>query len=61
MKAQLARRAGGFLWVIPALVLLLVFVYYPIVDNVRLSLYRWNAFSPGPMLVGLDNYQRVCS
>jgi len=41
MKGQLARLTGGYLWILPALVLLLVFVYYPIVDNFRLSQTRW--------------------
>jgi len=59
MKGQLARLTGGYLWILPALVLLLVFVYYPIVDNFRLSLYSWNAFRPVPKFVGLNNYQRV--
>ena len=59
MKRQLARRSVGYLWILPALVLLLVFVYYPIVENFRLSLYSWNAFRPVPKFVGLNNYQRV--
>ena len=35
----------------------LVFVYYPIVDNIRLSLFSWSAFSAKPTFVGLDNYR----
>jgi raffinose/stachyose/melibiose transport system permease protein len=38
---------------------LLVFVYYPIVENFRLSVYKWNAFQPEPKFVGLGNYERV--
>jgi len=38
------------------MVLLLVFVYYPVVENIRLSFYSWDAFSPTPIFVGLDNY-----
>jgi raffinose/stachyose/melibiose transport system permease protein len=38
-------------------VLLLVFVYYPVVENIRLSFYSWNAFSPQPVFIGLDNYR----
>jgi raffinose/stachyose/melibiose transport system permease protein len=49
-------RWRSLAWVLPALVLLLVFVYYPIVDNLRLSLFSWNAFSVAPTFVGLDNY-----
>ncbi len=56
---QRARRRGwrGWLWLTPALVLLGVFVYYPIIDNFRLSLYSWNAFTPVPTYVGLQNYR----
>ncbi|MEU7852426.1 sugar ABC transporter permease [Nonomuraea sp. NPDC049141] len=50
------RRWRTWAWVLPAVVLLLVFVYYPIADNLRLSLFSWNAFSPEPRFVGLDNY-----
>ena len=44
------------LWVAPAVLLLAVFVYFPVIDNLRLSLFRWNAFSPTETWVGLDNY-----
>jgi raffinose/stachyose/melibiose transport system permease protein len=51
------NRWRSWVWVLPALALLLVFVYYPIVENLRLSLYSWNAFSVRPVFVGLDNYR----
>jgi raffinose/stachyose/melibiose transport system permease protein len=50
------QRWRTWLWVLPAVVLLVVFVYYPIVDNIRLSFYSWSAFSAQPAFVGLDNY-----
>jgi raffinose/stachyose/melibiose transport system permease protein len=50
------NRWRTLVWVAPAVALLLVFVYYPIVENVRLSFFSWNAFSPSPIFVGLDNY-----
>ena len=51
----LLNRWRTLVWVTPAVALLLVFVYYPIVENVRLSFFSWNAFSPQPVFVGLDN------
>jgi len=45
--------------VLPALGLVLVFVYYPIVENVRLSFFHWSAFSPRPRFIGLDNYREA--
>ncbi|MDP9221547.1 MAG: sugar ABC transporter permease, partial [Actinomycetota bacterium] len=50
------NRWRTWVWVLPAVVLLVVFVYYPIVDNIRLSFYSWSAFSPKAAFVGLDNY-----
>ncbi len=47
----------GLLLVIPNLILLLVFTYRPLIDNIRLSFYNWNIASTRPAtFVGLDNY-----
>ncbi len=54
-------RWSTLLWVAPAVVLLAVFVYYPVVDNVRLSLFRWDAFSPREIWVGVGNYQDLAA
>jgi raffinose/stachyose/melibiose transport system permease protein len=51
------RRWQTWAWVLPAVVLLLVFVYYPVVENVRLSFFSWDAFNPDPQFVGLQNYE----
>ena len=53
----LLHRWRTLVWVAPAVALLAVFVYYPIVENVRLSFFSWNAFSPVPVFVGLENYR----
>jgi len=54
---RIMRRWQAWVWVAPALVLLGVFVYYPVFENIRLSFYSWDAFSPTPVFVGLDNYR----
>jgi raffinose/stachyose/melibiose transport system permease protein len=56
-----STRWRSLVWVLPAMALLLVFVYYPIVENLRLSLYSWNAFSVQPVFVGLDNYKTAAA
>lgn len=55
------RRWAGWWWLLPALVLLGTFVYYPIVQNFQLSAYSWNAFTTTPRYVGLDNYRTAIS
>ena len=54
---HLVARWRTWTWVLPAVILLCVFVYYPIVENIRLSFYSWSAFSPRAGFVGLDNYR----
>lgn len=41
---------------LPALLFVGVFVYYPVVENVRLSFFQWNAFTTTQRFVGVDNY-----
>ncbi len=40
----------------PNLALLGLFVYRPLVDNIRLSFFDWNIASPTATFVGVDNY-----
>ncbi|WP_460459315.1 carbohydrate ABC transporter permease [Angustibacter peucedani] len=46
-------------FVTPALLLMGVFVVWPVVSAVRMSFYRWRGFGPMDEFVGLRNYQRV--
>jgi sn-glycerol 3-phosphate transport system permease protein len=58
------RRSSGRAWewslaallLLPNLVLLIVFTYRPLLDNIRLSFTDWNISSPVAHPVGLSNY-----
>ena len=41
---------------LPNLVLLVVFTYRPLLDNIRLSFTSWNISSPTATYIGIDNY-----
>jgi raffinose/stachyose/melibiose transport system permease protein len=56
---RVLTRWRPIVWVAPAVVLLVVFVYYPVVENIRLSFFSWNAFARKPRFVGLANYQEM--
>ncbi|MGY1832005.1 carbohydrate ABC transporter permease [Geodermatophilus sp. SYSU D01180] len=43
----------------PALVLMAIFVVYPVYSAARMSFYRWKGFGPMVDFVGLQNYVRV--
>ena len=40
----------------PNLALLLVFIYRPLADNIRLSFFDWNISDPTAQFIGLSNY-----
>ena len=46
-------------FLLPALVVLGVFVIYPIISAGYISLTSWNGFSPVKEFIGLDNYVRL--
>ncbi|WP_063721707.1 carbohydrate ABC transporter permease [Nocardia vinacea] len=58
------RRAGRFvvpyLYLAPALILLVVWIYRPLVQAFELSTYSWNLLPTSPMKpVGTGNYERL--
>jgi len=50
------RGLQPYFYAAPALLVLAVFVYWPIVYSVWLSLHQWDFLMPEPRYVGLDNY-----
>lgn len=39
------NKKTAFLFMLPALVIILIFIYFPILENFVYSLYRWSSFS----------------
>ena len=60
-KPRLTQRQKAkfvdFLFVVPALVLLAVFTYYPVAKLVQISLTDWNLLKPEWNFVGLKNWK----
>ena len=70
MRDAPARRAGaprrisadtvfGYLFVAPLLLLIGLFIYWPLVYSAYLSLFDWNFVSPDWRFVGISNYTRL--
>ncbi|WP_084961752.1 carbohydrate ABC transporter permease [Thermoactinospora rubra] len=53
------RRSLGLAWVLPALVLVGVFVYLPLAQNFGFSTLEWDIYSGAQQYVGLDNYRKL--
>ncbi|MBF0815148.1 sugar ABC transporter permease [Microbacterium paludicola] len=57
--AQWRKRAEIAFFVGPALILFALFVVWPIITAVQMSLYKWRGFGPMVDFVGLGNYISV--
>ncbi|MDP9863814.1 MULTISPECIES: carbohydrate ABC transporter permease [Streptosporangium] len=53
------HRALGLAWVIPALALVGVFVYLPLVQNFGFSTLKWDIYSGSQEYIGLENYRKL--
>ena len=55
------RRATPYFFLLPAILIMTVFVYLPIVQNFYFSLFRWSSIDPNWKFIGLGNYVRIVS
>lgn len=53
------RIVKPYVYILPALLPLLVFVYYPLFQSLQISFLDWNMVSPNPKWVGLANYTNL--
>ncbi|MBP9041018.1 MAG: sugar ABC transporter permease [Anaerolineaceae bacterium] len=49
-------RFHGWLYILPGLVIYLVFIFYPILETIRTSFYQWDGFSSNRSFIGFENY-----
>jgi multiple sugar transport system permease protein len=57
---RLWRAAPPYLYLTPAVALLVIWTYRPLVQTAQLSVYSWNLLPTSPMVpVGTDNYKRL--
>ncbi len=53
------RPAWHLAFVLPALLLIGLFIYLPAIEDVAWSLYRWSSINPVRQFVGLGNYRSL--
>ncbi|MDQ0893557.1 carbohydrate ABC transporter permease [Agromyces ramosus] len=54
-----ARRLLALGWILPAVVVLAVFVYLPLAQNLGFSTLEWDIYSGSQEFIGAENYQRL--
>lgn len=53
------RRMTPYLYLAPSVIFVLLFIYYPIVQNIQFSFYDWDPFSVAKKFIGFKNYSRL--
>ncbi|PYI51351.1 carbohydrate ABC transporter permease [Paenibacillus flagellatus] len=53
------RKLTPYLYILPSVLILAVFIYYPVVQNLQSGFYSWSPFSSKRDFVGFDNYVRL--
>ena len=48
-----------FLFLLPAIVLFLLFVVYPIIQSIYYSFFNWKGFGPAVDYVGIENFENI--
>lgn len=56
---QWIEKAKDFMFAVPALIFLGVFLYYPLMNSVYISFTNWNMTKPVKKFVGTDNYVKL--
>lgn len=46
----------GYIFILPAIILFIVLILYPIIYNINLSFYQWNGASIHKIFIGFENY-----
>lgn len=60
---RLSKRGSDTLviifFILPSLLLFIVFLIYPILQSTYYSLFNWKGFGPAVDFIGLENYRRI--
>lgn len=58
-RKKMMNYAGSYLMIAPAIIFVLIFTIYPMLNLINISLFRGNATNPYKAFIGLDNYKYI--
>jgi ABC-type sugar transport system permease subunit len=59
LNYQFFEKLKDFSFAVPALLLLGIFIYYPLLYSLYISFTNWNMTKPNKTFVGFDNYEKL--
>lgn len=58
-RRQRSTNQAAFIFLLPVMLIMCVFIFYPIVDSFRISTLNWNGISADTTFIGLDNWVKL--
>ena len=58
-RRQRSTNKAAFIFLLPVMLIMCVFIFYPIVDSFRISTLNWNGISADTTFIGLDNWVKL--
>ncbi|MCP1102125.1 raffinose/stachyose/melibiose transport system permease protein [Aequitasia blattaphilus] len=58
-KRKKDTRMAAFVFLLPIAILMIVYIFYPIIDTFHTSLYKWNGISADKTMIGLKNWVKL--
>ena len=58
-RRRKSTNQAAFVFLLPVMVIMCVFIFYPIVDSFRISTLEWNGISAEKTFIGLDNWIKL--
>lgn len=58
---RLKKQLTPYLLMLPAIIIMLIFVYLPVVQNFYFSFFRWSSIDPSMKFIDVQNYVRILS
>ncbi|MFA9455356.1 carbohydrate ABC transporter permease [Halalkalibacter sp. AB-rgal2] len=55
---KIKKNKAAYIFLLPSLLLLIIFMVAPLIYSITMSFYRWDGFSP-PQFIGFNNYERL--
>ena len=58
MPLRRLSKLAPYLWILPALLVYGIFILYPLVSGMQMSLLRWDGIDD-PKYIGLRNFEKI--
>lgn len=58
-RRQRSTNQAAFIFLLPVILIMCVFIFYPIIDSFRISTLNWNGISADTTFIGLDNWIKL--